>query len=170
MRSKLVAAAVAVVALGALVFFLSRPSAPAETGEPKPTVTKPPMVRAPPPEPAAVPTAPTAAVTPAASDASVEVAVTPDAPPAPDPLKTPKIFHHGPPPRSMGARFLALERRYDKAREAWTVVRSHKNPAEQLRYDSMLNQIGNELSAGSKQAGAAELQDFVTQALDGVEP
>jgi len=166
-------AVLGLLALGGIAFLVLRPSAASEPSvtPPQPRVVKPPMVRAPPPELTAASASAAAPPAIAMPDASVEEAsAAPDASVEPDPLKVPKIFHHPPPPRSMGARFVALERRYNKAREAWAVVRSHKNPAEQLMYDALLQRAGNDLSVGSKQAGAAELQEFVTKALDGVEP
>ena len=80
------------------------------------------------------------------------------------------MIHHPPPPRSAGGRFLALENRYKRAEDAWAHVRSSKSPADQQRYDALLAQIGQNLTVGSRQAAATQLQAFVEQALGGQEP
>jgi hypothetical protein len=135
------------------------------------------MLRAPPREFVSTPPAPVAPAPAAVPDATAPVAA-PAAEPQPalsDPNAvarplTGQMNHHPPPPRSAGARFLAIERRYDKAKEAWTAMRSHQSPADQQKYDQLLEQTGKELSAGQRQAGAQHLQEFVSGALDGVEP
>lgn len=175
MKSKLMTAAAALFVIALVLFFVLKPKAEPAPAPVVPHVTKLPMLRAPPRDLAAAPPAtPVPPVVAAvAPDASVEAP--PPAPALNDPnaLVRPlpgQMNHHPPPPRSAGARFLAIERRYQNAQQAWTQLRSHKSPADQQKYDALLEQAGNELSSGARQAGAQHLQEFVSGALDGVEP
>jgi hypothetical protein len=176
MRSKLIAAAVLLIAAGVVAFLVLKPTQEPPPDPDRTHVVKPPMLRAPPrelPTQAPEPVVPPPVAVAAVPDASVDLPDAASAVTDPNAVARPmpgQMNHHPPPPHSPGGRFIQMERRYQKAQEAWTQLRSHKSPADQQKYDALLQQAGNELSSGQRQAGAQHLQEFVSQALDGIEP
>ncbi len=140
------------------------PEPPVTKVEPKPTE---PVVVAPAPE--AAPVQP--ALPPSAPSPDPEPAAAPDpAPAAADPTGPRVMNHHPPPPRSAGARALALHRRYARVQAAWQNVRASRTPEDRRLFDAMLEQVGHQLDTGARQEAAKGLNDFVKVALGSQEP
>ena len=102
---------------------------------------------------------PTSAKPPAEADKKAEAAqvavavVKPEADPTP---KAPKAD--------------ALTWRYRRIQSAWGKSRSDRSPEDRRIFDVMLNEVGKQLSGGSRSEATESLNDFVSGALDGKEP